>query len=193
MLMFGRPLLLLVFFLAGLPLIAQVSQAQLDQANAAYRETLRDLRDSWTPGSETCIGPAETYWQNGAASLSRICDQLSITVSPYPNNSPFIPYRPKGLAYSVSVSNIGYGTIETDYTDWRLYAPTDSDQTANSPRQVPKDMRKDAYWNAFRRTTLGPLDHVFGDVYFPLLKGDTGTLLYRLPSGTEVEFRVLLK
>jgi hypothetical protein len=179
-----------------IPILFATAPSEMAQSNstvAAFRHSLRDLQRSWRPEMETCSGPPFSFWQEGKQALSRVCEQLSISVSSHPATGPFLPNNPKALACSVCIANIGGQVIETDYANWRLLSLVDSDQSALDPARVPKGLRLDSYWLAVRRTTLGSLDSVFGNIYSLKAQGETATILYRLPSGREVQFTVSTK
>ena len=47
--------------------------------------------------------------------------------------------------------------------------------------------------HAFRRTTILPVSWLLGGIFFESVRGRTGTLTYRPPSGKEVDFRLRVR
>ena len=67
---------------------------------------------------------------------------------------------------------------------------TEARQRAAAPLENTASAIQD---QAFRRTTILPVSWLLGGIFFQSLKGGTGTLTYRLPSGKEIDFTVRVR
>jgi hypothetical protein len=163
------------------------------------------------------------------------------------------PFFTNPLAYTVAVVNVNDGSVEADYTNWRLRSTKGQELSSVNPDRVTAKLRKRAGWaalfagmgagmnssyysatvtgpngtstiqgnvppvsreitearqrvaaplqnaasaiqdQAFRRTTILPDSWLLGGIFFQSVKGGTGTLTYRLPSGKEIDFAVRVR
>jgi hypothetical protein len=67
---------------------------------------------------------------------------------------------------------------------------TEARQRAAAPLEKTASAIQD---QAFRRTTILPVSGLLGGIFFASVKGGTGTLTYRLPSGKEIDFTVRVR